>query len=330
MADTRTLRRGRSLLVISALLLLAAGASWAAGFYGWGPARLHGVFPSLLAIAALALGAWLGFQALGALLARAGRPRGARSLVHLQSVVAILVALLAAGAFVGGLQAAFLSLGLVGFGLTLALQRPILSLAGWATVVFGGSVREGDRIQVGDVTGDVLDINLFSTRIWEVGSSQTRTPGRPTGRIRTLSNASFLEDAVANSTNDTATIFNEFVVTVAFESDQAMARQVLLQVGQEVLDISIHRRMAEAYRHLTKGLPIEADFADEPFVLAESKDSWMEYRLRYLVDARKAGRIQSALTDAWITASAAHPERLIAVYPRVQQMSIGADGRPRP
>ncbi len=329
-ADLRTFRRGRTLLVVAILMAFGAGVAWLAQYYEQGPAWAVGLHRPLLGASALAFVSWIGFQVLGAILARAGRPRGARSLVHLQSVAAIVVVLVATGAAVGGLQTALLSLGLVGFGLTLALQRPILALAGWATLVFGGAVREGDRIQVGDVTGDVLDINLFNTRIWEVGSPGSATPGRPTGRIRTLSNAAFLEDAVANSTNDTATVFDEFVVNVAFESDQALAQRLLVEVGSGVLNPGVHKAMAEAYRRLARGLTIEAEFPDAPFVLAESKPSWMEYRLRYLVDARRAGRIQSALAKAWQEASADHAQRLLPIYPRMQQMAIQGDGSPRP
>ncbi len=328
-ADVRTFRRGQALLFIGGLLLLSGLIAWLAGHYEKGPAALHGAYRPLLGTAALAFIIWIVFQVLGAVLARTGSPLGATNLAHLQSVAAVFVVLVTAGALMGGLQAAILSLGLVGFGLTLALQRPILALAGWATLVFGGSVREGDRIQVGDVEGDVLDINLFTTRMWEVGSPGSPTPGRPTGRIRTLSNAAFLEDAVANSTSDTATVFDEFVINVAFESDQDLARQVLVDVGRSVVDDDIHKQMAVAYRRMTKGLTIEAEFPDAPFVLAESKPSWMEYRLRYLVDARKAGRVQSALSQAWLDASAAHPDKLLAIYPRMQQMAIQGDGTPR-
>ncbi len=329
-ADARTVRRGRALFVIGAILLIAGAATWVLRYYERGPTQLHDAMQPLLAAAALAFARWLGFQVLGLVLARTGRRRGAQSLVHLQSVAAVVVVVVAVGALAGGLQAAVLSLGLVGFGLTLALQRPILALAGWATLVFGGSAREGDRIQIGDVAGDVLDIRLFTTRIWEVGAPGSATPGRPTGRIRTLSNAEFLEKAVANSTNDTATVFDEFVVNVAFESDQDLARKVLLDVGRQVVDGAVHKEMAGAYRRLTRGLSIEAEFPDAPFILTESKPSWMEYRLRYLVDARRAGRVQSALSQAWLEASAEHPDALLSIYPRMQQMAIQGDGKPRP
>ncbi len=317
--------RGRSLLWLAVFLAAGAALSWAAGEAGRGPASLRGAWPTLAGSAAFALGVWLLFLGAHAV-AKRSHPHAARSLVHLQTLASAIVAVLALGAVVGGFQTALVSLGLVGFGLTLALQRPILSMAGWASLVFGGSVRVGDRIRVGDLTGDVLDITLFTTRLWEVGQPGSPTPGRPTGQVVTVSNAVFLEKAVANATGDTPIVFDEFVVNVAFESDQALARRLLQDVGAQVVNPDQHQQMARTYRRLTRGLSLEANFPDKPFILAESKPSWMEYRLRFLVDARAAGRVQSRLTDAWNEATARHPEQIRPIFNRTQTQRIDADG----
>ncbi len=318
--------RGRSLLWLAVILGIAAALSWAASEAQRGPSSLRQAWPTLAGSAAFALTVWLLFLGAHAV-AKRSHPQAARSLVHLQTLASAIVAVLAVGAIVGGFQTALVSLGLVGFGLTLALQRPILSMAGWASLVFGGSVRVGDRIRVGDLTGDVLDITLFTTRLWEVGQPGSPTPGRPTGQVVTVSNAVFLEKAVANATGDTPIVFDEFVVNVAFESDQELARQILQAVGEQVVNPAEHEKMARTYRRLTKGLSIEANFPDKPFTLAESKPSWMEYRLRYLVDARAAGRVQTRLTDAWTHATAEHPDRILSIYNRTQTQRLDADGR---
>ncbi len=252
------------------------------------------------------------------------KKQATRSLGQLQVVATAIVLILVVMALVGDMSSALVSVGLVGFGLTLALQRPLLALAGWATIFFGGMFREGDRIQVGDVEGDVLAITLFTTRLWEIGSD--RTPGRPTGRIKTVSNAVFLESSVANATSDTAIVFDEFVVNVAFESNQELAQQLLRDAGAEVLDVGDHKRLAQTYRKLTHGLAMEKHFPDAPFLLAESKPSWMEYRLRYLVDARLASRTQSELTQAWNNLTAQHANAIQSIYPRSQNMRIDAHG----
>ncbi len=319
--------RGRSLLWLSLFMGAGAAASYAASEARWGPATFRVAWPMLLGTAVAALVVWSFFLAAHTFLQRR-HPGSARSLVHLQTIASAIVAIIAIIALMGGFQTVIVGLGLVGFGLTLALQRPILSVAGWGVLVFGGSVRVGDRIRVGDLAGDVLDISLFSTRLWEVGEASSATPNRPTGRMVTVSNAVFLEKPVANATSDTPVIFDEFVVNVAFESDLQLAEELLRQAGQQVLQADHHARMATTYRRLTKGLAMEADFPDQPIVLAESKPSWMEYRLRYLVDARRAGRTQSALTKAWTDLTTGEAD-IPQVYPRSQPQAIGPDGRAR-
>ncbi len=321
--------RGRSLLWLGILLSLASAASWLAREFEWGTPGIQSAWRPLTGFAAVAFALW-GLFLLTAQALRTKRPDAARSLIHLQTVVSAIVALLALSAALGGLQSALVGVGLVGFGLTLALQRPILALAGWASLVVGGSARVGDRIRVGDLQGDVLDVTLFSTRLWEIGGAESNTPGRATGRIVTVSNAVFLEQAVANATSDTPTVFDEFVVNVAFEADLNLAKQLLETVGADVLDLAKHQQLAKKYAKLTQGLAMEKHFPHAPFVLMESKPSWMDLRLRYLVDAREAARVQTHLTEAWTAASAPHAEVLPQVYPRSQPQAIGPDGRARP
>ncbi len=321
--------RGRSLLILA--LLMAAVASTAAVLarLSIGPLGFHATARPLAIAAIVALVVYAGFFAVSRAF-QARRPEVARSLVHLQTVATAIVAIVAIMGLVGGFTSAIVGLGLVGFGLTLALQRPILAVAGWANLVLGGNVKVGDRVRVNNLEGDVLDITLFSTRLWEVGAEGSNTPRRPTGRIVTVTNAVFLEHPVSNATSDTPVVFDEFVVNVAFESDLELAKQLLIETGKQVLQYEHHAKLAKTYRRLTSGLAMEADFPDHPTILAESKPSWMEFRLRYLVDARRAGRTQSRLTHKWTELTAPHADTIPQVYNRTQPQAIGPDGRARP
>ena len=75
--------------------------------------------------------------------------------------------------------------GLVGLALSWALQTPIESFTGWLLNSFQGYYRVGDRIEVADVFGDVAEIDLLTTTVWELGGPQ-RTgfihAEQPTGR----------------------------------------------------------------------------------------------------------------------------------------------------
>lgn len=66
----------------------------------------------------------------------------------------------------GGLTVA---IGVAGAGIAFALQEVIASFAGWLAIMFGGFYKTGDRVQLGDIKGDVMDIGLFRTTIMETG-----------------------------------------------------------------------------------------------------------------------------------------------------------------
>jgi small-conductance mechanosensitive channel len=54
--------------------------------------------------------------------------------------------------------------GVAGAGIAFALQDVIASLAGWVAISFGNSYNTGDRVQLGGIKGDVIDIGMLARR----------------------------------------------------------------------------------------------------------------------------------------------------------------------
>jgi len=61
------------------------------------------------------------------------------------------------------------ALGVAGAGIAFALQELIASVAGWVAVSFGHFYDTGDRVQLGGIRGDVIDIGVLRTTIMECG-----------------------------------------------------------------------------------------------------------------------------------------------------------------
>lgn len=59
--------------------------------------------------------------------------------------------------------------GVAGAGIAFALQEVIASIAGWMAISSGGFYSIGDRVQVGGIRGDVIDIGVLRTTVMEVG-----------------------------------------------------------------------------------------------------------------------------------------------------------------
>ena len=61
-------------------------------------------------------------------------------------------------------------LGLIGAGLAVALREPLLSIAGRVAIFFGHMYTVGDRIEINKLSGDVIDVGFFYTRMMEIGN----------------------------------------------------------------------------------------------------------------------------------------------------------------
>ena len=59
-----------------------------------------------------------------------------------------------------GLTVAF---GVAGAGIAFALQEVIASVAGWIAISFGQFYKPGERVQLGGIKGDVIDIGVLRT-----------------------------------------------------------------------------------------------------------------------------------------------------------------------
>ncbi|HSB75031.1 MAG TPA: mechanosensitive ion channel domain-containing protein, partial [Terriglobales bacterium] len=60
--------------------------------------------------------------------------------------------------------------GLIGAGLAVALKDPLLSIAGRIAIFAGHIYSVGDRIEISHLTGDVVDVGFFYTRMMELGN----------------------------------------------------------------------------------------------------------------------------------------------------------------
>lgn len=118
--------------------------------------------------------------------------------------------------------------GFLTAGLAFALKDPIANMAGSAFIIYKKPFEIGDRIQVGSVQGDVVDISLFQFSILEIGSWVDAD--QATGRIVHIpSGQVFIEDQV-NYNQAFSHIWNEISVLITFESDWKKAKTLLLEI----------------------------------------------------------------------------------------------------
>ncbi len=175
------------------------------------------------------------------------------------------------------------TIGFIGAGLALALHRVLASILGWLVVLSTRLYRTGDRIQIGEVMGDVIDIGIFRTAMMEVGNwvgdQQT------TGRIVTVPNCEIFESSCFNWTHGSHHIWNEISLVFTFSSHWRKAEEILLEAVKE-----IEPKIIEEAKKGFSGMTRSYDFKMGKLtsvVWMRICDHGVELTLRFLTEARQ-------------------------------------------
>lgn len=207
---------------------------------------------------------------------------------------------------------ALISLGLLSLILGFALQTPITSFIGWIYLLARQPYRVGDRIEIGNARGDVIDVSYLDTTLWEFGGPYLSTQ-HPSGRIIKFPNSLVLNETVYNySWPLFPYVWNEIKFHIAYDSDLEFISQTLREVVEDDLGDQMLDRV-EAYRELLRQTPVdELEIQEKPVVhFRVSDNTWLEAIVRYLVHPKESGRVKTRITKKLLERLNAEPERVL-------------------
>lgn len=124
------------------------------------------------------------------------------------------------------------SFAIVGAGLAVALQDVVKDVIGWLVIVQGRRFSLGQRVSIGGITGDVIDVTLLRTTLLEVGTHGGADLER-SGKTLYIPNALVLTHSVLNYNTTSDFIKAEIPLTITYESDVQKAEQILMQILKE-------------------------------------------------------------------------------------------------
>jgi len=172
------------------------------------------------------------------------------------------------------------ALGVAGAGLVVALQDVIASMAGWFAVGWTNLYSIGDRVQIGETRGDVIDISLMRTTLVETGGWVSEDLYN--GRVVRIPNSAVLKGTVFNYSQGFRFVWDEIQVNLSLCSDAQMAREMLLQIANEAM-VGFIKEAEHSWRRLTENFRIE-NVSLSPTVALTLKDKVLEFTLSYIVD----------------------------------------------
>ena len=200
-------------------------------------------------------------------------------------------------------------LGLLSAGIAIALKDPLTNLAGWVFIVWRHPFRVGDRVQIGDHAGDVIDLRIFQFSLMEIRNWVDAD--QSTGRIIHIPNGMIFTLPLANFSYGFNYIWNEIPITVTFESDWEKAKDILVEIaeghsvepeqaGQQKKAIADDYLLF--YKHLT------------PTVYTRGSDYGVKMTIRYLCEPRQRRGSTQAIWEDVLRAFSKHSDITLA-YP---------------
>ncbi len=213
-------------------------------------------------------------------------------------------------------------LGLVSAGVAIALKDPITGMAGWAFILWRRPFGVGDRIQIGDHAGDVVDLRLFQFTLLEIRNWVDAD--QSTGRIIHIPNGDVFTKPVANYVRGFRYIWHEIPILLTFESDWKKAKGILgevLEAHAEKLTPDAERRLQTASR---KYMIFYSTLT--PIVYTTVRDSGVLLTLRFLCDPRRRRGTEQTMWEAILERFSEHGDIDFA-YPTIRHFDHVAEGK---
>jgi small-conductance mechanosensitive channel len=230
------------------------------------------------------------------------------------------------------------ALGVAGAGVAFALQEVIASAAGWVAVIFGGFYRPGDRVQLGGIRGDVIDIGVLRTTLMQIGDWVNAD--QYNGGIVRVANSFVFKEPVFNYSSDFPFLWDEIIVPIKYGSDHRLARQIIERAAEEVVG-EYTKGAQKAWKPMTQKYLIEPASV-QPTVSMIANENWIEFTLRYVTDYKlrrsTKNRLFTHILDeidrnadrVGIAAATLNIEKLAPIEVRLTRSALdsSADARP--
>lgn len=193
-----------------------------------------------------------------------------------------------------------LSIAAIAVAIVLATKEVIVSITGGFFRTSAKLFKIGDRIQSGDFRGDVIDMDFFSTTLYEVGPG---TCGQQyTGKTVRLPNSYFLDKPVVNETPSKYSL-HTFKVPLPAGANIQELEQEILSISTENCAPYLDSAVREIKRYTDR--EAIANPTIEPRVTFSVTDrETIQLVLRVPVPALGAGRIEEKILKAFLSSEA--------------------------
>lgn len=205
-------------------------------------------------------------------------------------------------------QAITLAYGLLAAGLAISLQDLFKNFVGGIILLTRGIYKVGDRIEVSNKFGDVMDVGLlYSTllelRGWVDGDQAT-------GRIVIIPNGFVLSQPINNYTHDHSFIWDEIHIPVTYQSNWQKAVTVCKEIAMHETKTLQENAEKEISKIEEKYFLSKRNM--ETMVFVNPTDNWISLNIRYVSDVSQRRLIHNQIVQKILSTVAREEDITIA------------------
>jgi small-conductance mechanosensitive channel len=212
--------------------------------------------------------------------------------IALWSLVVIVVGI----AFASELGSVVTFAGLITAGVAVAMQSVLVSIVGYFFLIGKYGIRVGDRVQIGEVTGEVIDLGLVRMYLMELGAKGTTGP---TGRVVAFANSVVFQVSSGLFKQIPGVNFSwrEMVLTLPPGADVAAIKEKLVAAVTEALK-DYHGEILRQTKEIARTTRSTSAGDAQPQVQLHFSVAGVEAHVRYPVHLQHAAEIDERVTQA--------------------------------
>jgi small-conductance mechanosensitive channel len=218
--------------------------------------------------------------------------RRSRFLLLRKIVFWLLIIAIAASTFATELGSLATFAGLITAGLAVAMQSVLVSVVGYFFLIGKYGIRVGDRVQIGSVTGEVIELGLVRLHLMELSDSLS-----PTGRVVAFANSIIFQASggLFKQIPGINLAWHEITLSLPAGSDYAALKDKLIAAVAGVL-VDYRDDIVRQTQELQRTASGSAAGDPKPQVQLHFSASGVEALVRYPVQLQHAAEIDERVS----------------------------------
>jgi small-conductance mechanosensitive channel len=185
--------------------------------------------------------------------------------------------------------------GLITAGVAVAMQSVLVSIVGYFFLIGKYGIRVGDRVQIGEVTGEVIELGLVRLYLMELGA---RGQSGPTGRVVAFANSVVFQvsGGLFKQIPGVSFAWHEIKLQLPADADFGKIKTALAAAAAHALE-DYRAEILRQTHELKKTTSSRTDINAEPEVRLNFTADGAEAIVRYPVHLHNAGEIDERVSQ---------------------------------